>query len=247
MASDDPFDNETVAAILARVVWIVNPVLDVLATFDPLGLRERTKEPDDDRELLDIPGHVLDAAAWVLNTATVPGTKAWDEMDVTARTRWWVIRVGAVNNLVVAYPAVFGAIADLLPVQAALGYGNQAIVLCAVAREYGLTDTEDQVRMLAQVLNKRVINERMTLPEAPNEPEPNWTPFVLAKTLWRIGKMVRGLSDELGKRPHPTKRYTYLGRLPYVGIVADYIGEFGALERAAADGQRWATANLPTV
>jgi hypothetical protein len=36
-----------------------------------------------------------------------------------------------------------------------------------------------------------------------------------------------------------------LGKLPYVGIIADYIGEFGALERAAADGRRWVTANLP--
>jgi hypothetical protein len=99
--------------------------------------------------------------------------------------------------------------------------------------------------MLAQVLNKRVINERMDLPAKTEEPEPAWTPFVLAKTLWRIGKMVRGLSDELGKRPSPTTRYSYLGKLPYVGIIADYIGEFGALERAAADGQRWVTANLP--
>ncbi len=246
MTKDDPFDNETVGAILARAVWLVNPVLDVLASVDPLGLKARTKEPHEDRELLD-PERILDVAAWVLNTATLPGTKAWDGMDVAERTRWWVFRVGAVNNLLVAYPGVLGVIADLVPLQATLAYANQVIILCAVARENGLTDTEDQVRMLAQVLNKRVINERMTLPDEPEEPEPSWTPFVLAKTLWRLGKMVRGISDELDRRPQATKRWSYLGKLPYFGVVADYLGEFGALERAAADGQRWATANLPTV
>lgn len=250
MSDEDPFGDETIAAVLARVVWVVNPVLDVLSSVDPLGLKERTKNPHEETSLPDVVDGALNVLAWALNTADVPGTKAWDEMDLDARSRWWVRRVGALNTLLVAYPGVFGAIVDRLPIQATLAYGNQAILLVAVARVYGLTDQHDQVRMLAQVLNKRLIPDEALLREVDHEDvetEQSWTPFALAKTLWRISKMVRGIGGELGKRPQPDKIFRYLSVLPFVGAVADYFGEYAALERAAEDGQRWVIANSPIV
>jgi hypothetical protein len=42
--------------------------------------------------------------------------------------------VGALDTVLVAFPGVFGVVADRLPIQDVLGFTNQAIVLCAVAR-----------------------------------------------------------------------------------------------------------------
>ncbi len=236
--------DKNVADVLSRVVWIVNPVLDVLAGTDPLGLKERTKrtEPSDGSPL----DRGLDVLAWTLNVADVPGTKAWDEMTVDQRSRWWIRRVGALNTLIVAYPGVFGALADRFPLQDALGFANQAILLCAVARERGLTDQHDQVRMLAAVLCHRTLPDDVSelavdAAKAPlaAEQERSWTPFALAKTLWRIARIVRGITAELGRRPHSNRFFHLAGKLPIVGVVGDYFGEFGALSRAAHAGERW--------
>ncbi|MBJ8343650.1 hypothetical protein [Antrihabitans sp. YC2-6] len=232
--------DKHVVEVLNSALVVVNPVLRVLASTDPFGLRERTKrtEPSPDTNL----DTALDAIAWVLNTADVPGTKAWDEMTVDQRCRWWVARVGAVNNLIVAYPGVFGLLAKGLPIQDALGFGNQAIVLCAVAREHDVTDRHEQVRMLAAVLCHRTIpaGGEVAPDDAPHED--HRTPFALAKALWRIGRILRSIDDELAKRPRPRKLFRYVSMIPVVGVAANYLGEFGALGRAATEGQAWLAA-----
>jgi hypothetical protein len=111
-------DDSDVAGALHRAVSIVNPVLDLLAGVDPLGLKKRTHTLGSSRAA---GAKVLDAAAWVLNAVDVPGTDAWDDMDLDARINWWVRRVGAVDTILVATPGVFGVVADRLPVQDLLG------------------------------------------------------------------------------------------------------------------------------
>ena len=248
MSEEEAIDDKTVATVLTRVVWIVNPVLDVLSETDVFDLKERTKHADDANKSLLNRG--LGAVAWALNTADLPGTKSWESMSLDARSKWWVRRVGAVNTLIVAYPGVLGAIANRLPLQDALGFGNQAILLCAVAREHGL-DEYQQVRLLASVLCDRTIPEQAPAGVAEAaakegaEDEPikkegkSRTPFALAKTLWRIGQMVRGITGELRKRPRPGKFFHYLGMIPVVGAVGDYFGEYSALGRAAKEAQDW--------
>ncbi|HTF11992.1 MAG TPA: hypothetical protein VK659_27850, partial [Asanoa sp.] len=82
--------DDDVAAVLLRATQVIEPILDVLAEADPLGLRERT------RHLGGPAGNALgraeDAFAWALNTAKVPGTLAWDEMPMDDRIDWWVHR-----------------------------------------------------------------------------------------------------------------------------------------------------------
>ena len=84
---------------LGRAVRVINPLLDVLWGTDPLGLKRRGPGPGDGP--LD---KVADGFGWVLNAADVPGTLAWDDMDVDARINWWVWRVGALNTVAVAFP-----------------------------------------------------------------------------------------------------------------------------------------------
>jgi hypothetical protein len=110
---------------LGRAVAVINPLLDVLWGTDPFGLKRQ-----------DPPN----AISWALNAADIPGTLAWDELSVDERIDWWVWRVGALNTVAVAFPGVLGVIGRRLPIQDLLGFASQAIVLCAVARELGVTD-----------------------------------------------------------------------------------------------------------
>jgi hypothetical protein len=186
----------------------------------------------------------LDALAWVLNTADVPGTQAWEEMTLDGRVNWWVRRVGALDTVLVAFPGVFGVVADRLPVQDVLGFANQAVVLCAVARECGVDDYGQQVRLLAAVMCDRDLgadaysDDPEPAPGAGSTPM-DGTPLAFLKPLWRVAGLLRAIGDELVKRPRPRRLFRYLGMLPAVGAVADYFGEYGALVRAAKSGRKW--------
>ncbi|MDA2891443.1 hypothetical protein PDG61_11020 [Mycolicibacterium sp. BiH015] len=222
-APDVEITDAGVESVLTGAVRIINPLLDTLWGTDPFKLKQRD-----------------DAIGWVLNAVDVPGTPAWDEMDVDARIHWWVWRVGAVNTVAVAFPGVLGVVGRQLPIQDLLGFVSQAIVLCAVARELGVTDQRTQVRMLAAVLCDRdlsvVVYDGDT--SKPLASIPN-SPAGIAKALWNLLGLFDAISDELGKRPHPRGPIKYLGMLPAVGAVAAYIGECGALARAAKAGRRW--------
>lgn len=138
-------------------------------------------------------------------------------------------RVGAVNTVFVAFPGIFGALAARLPVQDLLGFSNQAIVLVAIARELGIDDHREQVRLLAKVLCNRTLGDEALVgadDQAPETPR-NWSPFALARTLWHLAGILRAIGDELEKRPQPKPIFRYLGMLPAVGSVAGYIGEYG--------------------
>ncbi len=69
------------------------------------------------------------SAAWGRNCSTwlaaveVPGTAAWAAMDVPARSRWWVHRVGRFTTLVAAVPGLGGALAE--PASSVEGAGRR--------------------------------------------------------------------------------------------------------------------------
>lgn len=228
--------DDEVAAILQRTVKLVDPLLDVLAEVDLLGLKKRSRNLADGDGPLD---KAQDAVAWALNAVNVPGTQAWDGMTVEARVNWWVHRVGALNTVLVAYPGVLGALVDRLPIQDFLGFTSQAIMLCAVAREHGVDDVSYQVRLLAAVLCDRDLSQDGQLPEVVVPPSESEPPSVVPPALWRLAGLVRGVAEEIAKRPHPRRFYRVLGMLPAVGAIADYFGEYGALVRTAKAGQRW--------
>lgn len=227
--------DAAVETTLGRAVRIINPLLDVLWGTDPLGLKRRRSDTDDGP--LD---KVADGFAWALNAADVPGTSAWDDMDADARIHWWVWRVGALNTVAVAFPGVLGAVGRRLPIQDLLGFVSQAIVLCAVARELGVSDYRPQVRMLAAVLCGRDLAGvgDGAGPDLPSV-EISRTPLGIAKALWNLVGLFDAVSDELAKRPHPRAPFRYLGMLPGVGAIAAYFGEYGALVRAAKAGRHW--------
>ncbi len=218
---------------LQRAVRIINPLLDVLWGTDPLGLKRRTL--DFGNGPLD---KLADGVSWTLNAADVPGTPGWDNLDIDARIHWWVRRVGALNTVAVAFPGVLGVLGRVLPIQDLLGFVNQSIVLCAVARELGVTDPDSQARLLAEVLCQRDLSIIEPADDRPVEPIAR-TPLGIAKALWKLTGLFDAIGDELAKRPHPTTPFRYLGMLPGLGAIASYFGEECALARAAKDARRW--------
>lgn len=231
-------DDARVACVLARVVAVVNPLLDLLES-DPVGLKARR------RGSADPMGRALDAAAWALDVADVPGTQSWHEMGVDERVDWWVHRIGALNTAIVAFPGVLGAVADRLPIQDALGFASQAVVLCAVAREHDVTDRGEQVRLLAAVLCDRDLSAPAGAADVEPPVEVERSGRGVARALWEIAGQLRAINAELVKRSQPRRIFRMLGALPAVGAVADYLGEYGALVRAAKEGRAWLAQATP--
>lgn len=263
-----------VADALSRAVAVIDPLLDLLSEADPIGLRSRTRRllapPQGLTQRIrrvrlrhrrseagrgpSVGNRALNAGAQLINAADLPGTAAWERMSREQRVHWWVHRVGALNTLVVASPGAFGWLSRVVPVGELAGFVNHAIVLCALAREYGVTDRGEQVRLLAEVLCGRRIPEDFDV-SAPRDPEPlpqtpppGWkplksitssTPVVITRTVWQLAGILRATFEEAGKRPHPKKIYQRLGTLPGLGLIASYFGERGALIRAARAGVAW--------
>ena len=57
--------------------------------------------------------------------------------------------------------------------------------------------------------------------------------------LWRLGRALWSLGDELGKRPQGRFYHRWLGAIPIVGVLADYLGERSAMRRLRRRAVQW--------
>jgi len=250
-----------VTSVLKVVVRGSGPVLDALTRTDPFGWKRRTHAM---QRLRQDPINLRDKAVRRVVRAFAdteyPGTAAWEQMTVSQRSQWWVDRVGRFTTLVVSVPGLGGVVADRFPVQSTLGAASQAMVLCAVAREHGLTDDVDQVRLLAHVLSRRSLSRDLvtgTAERSPSqldsdgvraEPAGGRMPLVVAvRALWRYGRVLRSILGELDKRPQGRWVHRALGKLPVVGLAGDYLGERSALKRAVRQGEEWIRTHRDTL
>jgi hypothetical protein len=184
-------------------------------------------------------------------------------MAVPERTDWWVNRVGRLTALAASVTGLAGALGDRLPLQDVLGSAGQGLLLCAIASEHGVDDRGARVRLLASVLFERDIDpvvaagrndseaaDAAVVAELTNEPAPEEPPKdrrfgvkAAAKWLWRQGRLLMSITDELEKRPQGRFYHRALGLLPVVGMAGDYLGERSALKRVARRGERWLAAH----
>lgn len=226
--------------VLYRTVATIDPILDVLAVADPLGLKPRTFATGTSSRCLD---RTADSASHVLNVLAWPGTAGWDELPMNDRANWWVSRIGLVTTGGVAFPSVFGAWTKRLPMSDYLGFASQALVLRAVGREYGITSREGGVAMLASILFGRNIDAKR---ESVLNPEPlikDQKSKSLPVQLWQIGWTLRDLAKSIGQRPGTPRVLGWLGWIPIVGAPATYLGETIALRRAAKMCREWIVAH----
>jgi hypothetical protein len=163
------------------------------------------------------------------------------DVDAEQRSAWWINRTGRLTALAASVTGLAGALGDRLPLQNALGSAGQGLLLCAIAHEHGVDDVDTKVRLLASVLFDRDVDPTA----ATNTPAPESPPVrnvglkPTAKWLWRQGRLLLAVSDELEKRPQGRFYHHALGMLPVVGMLGDYLGERAALKRAARAGERW--------
>lgn len=202
-----------------------------------------------------------------LESVRVPGTVAWARMSVAERTDWWVNRVGRFTVLLASVPGLGGALASRLPLRDTLALASQGLLLSAIATEHGVTSQADRVRLLAAVLFDRdvdpelaagprdaasVAKERQAAQELTEELTDSTrrhgriTVRAAGRTLWRFGRALLALGEELDKRPQGRFYHQALGLLPVVGLLGAYLGERSALKRAAKSARRWLAVNGPT-
>ncbi|MBC3190176.1 hypothetical protein H7X46_03745 [Pseudonocardia sp. C8] len=248
--------DEQIVTVLRPFVRATRPVLDGLRESDPFGLRARVTPdgagardvPPEERSLAD---KILDALASV----QVPGTAAWARMDVDARAHWWVYRVGRFTTLIAAIPGLGGALARTLPVSDAVGAAGEGLLLVALAGEHGVRDEDRLVELLAAVLFRRelALGDRALTPaedaaadarasELTGDLAESGTRATLKKVgaaVWRLGRALWSVEEELDKRPHGRFYHEWLGMLPVVGVLGKYLGEWSGLKRAAREGRTW--------
>jgi hypothetical protein len=259
----EPISDRGMLAVLCPFVRATRPVLDALAKQDPFDLRSRVYRGEEQLNRT-VRHRVLTALA----EARVPGTPAWAEMSVEERCRWWVYRVGRFTTLLASVPGIWGALANRLPVQAAMGAAAQGLLLCAIAREHGVRDEDQVVAMLGAVMFKRDLGTAVTASTAragahvggrPSSAEveakaaeltgelaaPGKRPSLrrIARAVWRLGRALLALEGELYRRPHARWYHRALGALPVVGMLGDYLGEWSGLKRASRRGIAWLRAH----
>jgi hypothetical protein len=239
----EPVTDERVASVLRAFVRGCWPMLPRLR--DSLDLDVEPDDAEVDHGLLHRIRDRIAEVRW-------PGSTSWARLTEEERSDWWVSRVGRVTALAASVTGLAGALGDRLPLQDILGSAGQGLLLCAIAGEHGVDDRATRVRLLAAVLFERDLDQAVAAgtgteddPEVAPEPPPGRAVGLkpTAKWLWRQGKLLMAVSDELAKRPHGRFYHRALGMLPVVGMVGDYLGERSALKRAARAADRWLHAN----
>lgn len=255
-------DRHVVAA-LRPFVRATGPMVDALREADPFGLVAGS-DADEAGEEPELKSKSRARLVEGLRSVRVPGTTAWSRMAAGERTDWWINRVGRFTSLLTAVPGLGGALADRLPIQDTLGAASQGVLLCAIAGERGVTDVGDRVRLVAWVLFEREIRAELAqgrfaghdtaeedaetgkLTEELDESSRRYGKVTLkasARTLWRLGRSLLAISDELEKRPSGRFYHHAIGMLPVVGMVGGYFGERAGLKRVAKRADEWFARN----
>ena len=212
---------------------------------------------DDPPPTAALPRRALDAVRDRVFGEVTPASPQWVEQDLAHRVGWWVKRISLSAGFAAAAPRLAGALADRLPLQAALGASAAGLAVCATAREHGRTDPADWVPLLARVLFDRELSvgadDVPTQDQAEHalsaaDSEEGTTSGRLsrlgrgavtaARTLWRLARAFLGVQDLLDERPRGNLLVRGLGKLPVVGLPAGFLDERGGIRKAAKETSR---------
>jgi hypothetical protein len=167
------------------------------------------------------------------------------ELPQDERDRWWAHQVPRVAAVVAAAPRFAGKLADLLPLQNAVGTAVQAVVVLGVAGEHGVKEPAERVSLLVRVLLDRdlpaarveplLVHTKGTYREDAFGTEETRTGVAgTGRTLWRTARLLGRIDDALDARPKGKLRHRALSNLPIVGVLGGYAAEREGLRRAAA-------------
>jgi hypothetical protein len=254
MAKQPAVSDATLTKALAVYAGMVRQVLD-----NPHRWLGSDDEPAADASL---PARALDAVKDRTLGETNPGSSQWAQQPLAKRVDWWVDRIGFVGGLAAATPRFAGALADRVPLQAALGASAAGLAVCAVAREHGKTTADEWVPLLARVLFNRELTAQAAPVPAPEESEEQLEnaagdtsepPSGMAalgqgaqravRTLWRLARTFLNIDDLLDERPRGGFFARALGKFPIVGLAGGWLDERGGIRKAAEETEERLTAN----
>ncbi len=156
------------------------------------------------------------------------------------RDRWWAERVSGVAAGASALHRFAGKLADLLPLQNALGAAVQSVVVLGVAGEHGVRAPAERIALLARVLLGRDLTAEQVEPllAAGNATyrEEAFGPrgHHVAKRLWRTARLLSRIDETLDARPKGRFGARLLSNLPVVGLAGGYFAERVGLRKAAS-------------
>lgn len=245
MADDPAIPDQRVAQVLGLYARLAHLVI-----ADPvrwLGL------DDDPPPSARFPARALDALRDRAFGEVTPASPRWGERPLHDRVEWWVRRIGVSAGLAAAAPRVAGALADRVPLQAALGASAAGLAVCATAREHGVVEAAGWVPLLAKVLLDRdlapddvPVAETQDVGAAEADlagsiPAPEESGGLgpgarrAAGTVWRLARQFWELQSVLDERPRGSRVFRALGKLPVVGLPAGFLDERGGIKRASKE------------
>jgi hypothetical protein len=205
-----------------------------------------------------LPARALDAVRDRALGEVTPSSPHWAEQPESKRVDWWIRRIAVGAALAAATPRFAGALADRIPLQAALGASAAGLAVCAVARERDKSAPADWVPLLAQVIFDRSLpagipakvpaaaeSEEQLEAAAADTSEPPSRMAALAqgaqrvvRTLWRLARTFLDLQDLFDERPRGGLIARTLAKVPVVGVAGGWLDERGAIRKAARQTQR---------
>ncbi|ANZ39696.1 hypothetical protein BBK82_30280 [Lentzea guizhouensis] len=232
--------DEHLSAVLRTFVRTASPALDAVRKSGPRDVVADTQPPHP----LSLPRRALRAVA----VLRVPGTTAWTRMDTARRVRWWTGPFGRLTAAVTAIPGLGGVLANRLPVQDLLGSAAQGLIVCAIAGECGVTDTDARTRLLAAVLFDRTLptttaEQAAEVPRADAGAPPSRGKAGLGSALWRLAQELRGIDSLLDSRPTGNRFHRLLSSLPLLGFLGHYLAERAGTRTIRKRALTWLTAH----
>ncbi|HYP44255.1 MAG TPA: hypothetical protein VEQ66_03545 [Propionibacteriaceae bacterium] len=253
MAKQPAVSDETLARALGVYAGMVDKVIS-----DP----ERWLGPLDGPDISSsgVPGRLLDTIRDHVLGEVTPASDDWAQQPVDTRVDWWVDRIGVSAGLAAAAPRFAGALADRVPLQAALGASAAGLAVCATAREHAVVDPQSWVPLLAKVLLDRDLPTRAAEVPPPEEAERALVADLddaataeaddrgklaavgqgaqrAGRTLWRLARTFTELQNLLDERPRGGFLARTLAKLPVVGVAGGWLDERSAIRKAAAETQ----------
>jgi hypothetical protein len=125
MPSKQVVSDEALSRALGMYAGMVGQVLNNPRRW--LGVDE------DPRLTAGLPARVLDAVRDRALGDVTPASPHWAAQPESKRVEWWIRRI-AVGAALAAAPRFAGALADRIPLQAALGASAAGLAVCAAAR-----------------------------------------------------------------------------------------------------------------
>jgi hypothetical protein len=250
MPSKQVVSNEALARALGIYAGMVDQVLNNPRRW--LGVDE---EPP---LTAGWPIRVLDAVRDRALGEVTPASPRWAAQPESKRVEWWIRRIAVGAALAAAAPRFAGALADRIPLQAALGASAAGLAVCAVARERGNDAPADWVPLLAKVIFNRDLATGISTPvptadasedqleaAARDTSEPPSGMAALAqgaqrvvRTLWRLARSFLDLQNLFDERPRGGLLARGLAKLPVVGVAGGWLDERGAIRKAAKQTHR---------